>query len=115
MIADSADFSEWKTGRRATGFAYAGVVFALKAGLGLGGFIGAWVLGLYGFVGGSTAITEEALNGILVTAGLLPAILFVVAGVIMAFYPISKELNLQIADDLAERRQEREQKFSESS
>lgn len=108
MIADAADFSEWKTGRRATGFAYAGVVFALKAGLGLGGFIGAWVLGIYGFEGGSSEMTPEALTGIRVTAAVLPSILFVVTGVVMAFYPISKELNLEIADDLAQRRKERE-------
>lgn len=108
MIADAADYSEWKTGRRATGFAYAGVVFALKAGLGLGGFIGAWVLGMYGFQGGGEAVGAEALLGIRVTAGLIPAALFVAAGVVMAFYPISKELNLKIADELAQRRIARE-------
>ena len=108
MIADAADFSEWKTGRRATGFAYAGVVFALKAGLGLGGFIGAWVLGIYGFEGGGVAASEDALLGIRVTAAVIPAGLFVLAGVIMAFYPISKELNLKIANELAQRRAVRE-------
>ena len=108
MIADAADYSEWKTGRRATGFAFAGVVFALKAGLGLGGFIGAWVLGMYGFQGGGEAVGAEALLGIRVTAGLIPAALFVAAGVVMAFYPISKELNLKIADELAQRRIARE-------
>jgi GPH family glycoside/pentoside/hexuronide:cation symporter len=34
MIADVADYSEWKNSRRATGFIYAGILFALKAGLG---------------------------------------------------------------------------------
>tara|TARA_E500000178_G_scaffold249218_1_gene245778 strand:- start:2889 stop:4373 length:1485 start_codon:yes stop_codon:yes gene_type:complete len=107
MIGDAADFSEWKTGRRATGFAYAGVVFALKAGLGFGGFIGAWVLGMYGFESG-VEVSSEALLGIRVTAGLIPAALFVVAGVIMAFYPIQKDLNLKISDELAKRRVARE-------
>ena len=32
MIADVADYSEWRTFRRATGFVYAGIIFALKAG-----------------------------------------------------------------------------------
>ena len=103
MIADAADFSEWKTGRRATGFAYAGIVFALKAGLGLGGYIGALILGYYGFEGGDS-ITEESLRGIRVTAALFPAVLFVGAGSIMMLYPITKELNLRIGDELAERR-----------
>ena len=39
MIADVADYSEYKNYRRATGFVFAGVVFALKAGLGIGGAI----------------------------------------------------------------------------
>ena len=103
MIGDAVDFSEWKTGRRATGFAYAGVVFALKAGLGLGGFIGAWLLGMYGFESG-VEVSSEALLGIRMTAGLIPAALFVIAGAIMAFYPIRKELNLKISDELALRR-----------
>ena len=30
MIADVADYSEWKTSRRATGFMYAGILFALE-------------------------------------------------------------------------------------
>ena len=39
MIADVADHSEYVNYRRATGFVFAGVVFALKAGLGIGGAI----------------------------------------------------------------------------
>ena len=49
MIADTADYSEWKTGRRATGFVFAGVVFALKFGLGVGGFVGGLILRQYGY------------------------------------------------------------------
>ena len=50
MIADAADYSEWKTSRRATGFMYAGILFALKAGLSLGGALSAWVIDAYGYV-----------------------------------------------------------------
>ncbi len=50
MMADVADFSEWKQHRRATGVVFAGIVFALKAGLGLGGAICGWLLSLYGYV-----------------------------------------------------------------
>jgi len=50
MIADVADFSEWKNSRRATGFMYAGILFALKAGLSLGGALSAWVIAAYGYV-----------------------------------------------------------------
>jgi Na+/melibiose symporter-like transporter len=50
MIADVADYSEWKTSRRATGFMYAGILFALKAGLSLGGALSAWVIDAYGYI-----------------------------------------------------------------
>ena len=36
MIADSADYSEWKTGRRATGLYFSAATFAQKAGWGIG-------------------------------------------------------------------------------
>ena len=49
MIADTADYSEWKNNRRSTGFVYAGVIFALKAGLGLGGAFAGWILAAYGY------------------------------------------------------------------
>ncbi len=103
MIADAADYGEWKTGRRATGFVFAGVVFALKAGLGLGGFLGGQVLAAYGFAEGSeTALAS--LRGIRATAAIYPAIFIAVAVVILTRYPITKELNLRIADELAARR-----------
>ena len=50
MMADVADYSEWKTGRRATGIVFSAIVFALKAGLGFGGAITGYVLSLYGYV-----------------------------------------------------------------
>ena len=62
---------------------------------------------MYGFESG-VEVSSEALLGIRVTAGLIPAALFVVAGVIMAFYPIQKDLNLKISDELAKRRVARE-------
>jgi Na+/melibiose symporter-like transporter len=103
MIADVADFSEWKTGRRATGFVYAGIVFALKAGLGIGGAIGGWLLAAYGYV--PNAVQDEgALLGIRLCATVYSSIPFALGVVCICFYPISKELNLRIGDELAERR-----------
>ncbi len=108
MIADTADYSEWKTGRRATGFTFAGVVFALKFGLGIGGFIQGWILGMYGFDGAEGAVlTEKAATGIRVAASTAPAVFIVIAVIILLFYPISKELNYRIGDELAQRRRDR--------
>ena len=110
MIADTADYSEWKTGRRATGFTFAGVVFALKFGLGIGGYIQGLILGAYGYDGAEGAIlTERALDGVRVASTLAPAAFIIAAVVILLFYPISKELNYRIGDELAQRRQERQE------
>jgi glycoside/pentoside/hexuronide:cation symporter, GPH family len=104
MIADVPDFLEWKTGRRATGFAYAGVVFALKAGLGVGGALIGWLLAGYGYVP-NVAQTEHALNGIRLSASVYSAIPCIIGIVALLMYPITKDLSLRIRDGLAERRQ----------
>ena len=75
MMADVADYSEWKTSRRATGFVFAGIVFALKAGLGLGGALASWILGAYGYVANATQ-TPHALLGIRLSATIYSAIPF---------------------------------------
>jgi len=110
MIADVADYSEWQTGRRATGFVYAGIVFALKAGLGLGGAIGGWLLAFYHYVPNAVQ-SEGASQGIRSIATLWSALPFALGVLALAFYPISKELNLRIGDELAERRR----KFTEET
>lgn len=103
MIADAADYGEWKNGRRATGFVFAGVVFALKAGLGVGGFIGGQVLAAHGFADGAET-APASLLGIRMTAAVYPAIFIAVAVVALLRYPITKELNARIGRELAERR-----------
>jgi glycoside/pentoside/hexuronide:cation symporter, GPH family len=103
MIADVADYSEWKTFRRATGFMYAGILFALKVGLGLGGAIAGWIIAAHGYVPNVTQ-TEDALLGIRLGASFYAAIPFLLGLIILAIYPISKELNHRIQLELEERR-----------
>lgn len=103
MIADVADYSEWKTHRRATGFMFAGVLFALKAGLSLGGALSAWVIDAFGYVPNAVQ-TEHALLGIRLGASVYPAIAMALGLVCLASYKIGKKLNIQIQEELAERR-----------
>jgi Na+/melibiose symporter-like transporter len=104
MIADVADYSEWKTSRRATGLCFAGILFALKAGLGLGGALSAWLIAAYGYVP-NVAQTEHSLYGIRLCATVYSAVPFVLALICLAAYPIGKKLGLQIQVELAERRE----------
>jgi Na+/melibiose symporter-like transporter len=105
MIADVADYSEWKNNRRATGFMYAGILFALKAGLSIGGALSAWIINVYGYIP-NVAQTEHALMGIRLGASIYPSIALVVVLVCLAIYPIGKSLNLKIQDELTERRKQ---------
>jgi Na+/melibiose symporter-like transporter len=103
MFADVVDYAEWKTGRRTTGVIYATVLFALKLGLSLGGFLAGWLLSGYGYQPKVTQ-TDHALFGIRMTISIYPAILYCVIVGALCFYSITKKLNLQIQDELAERR-----------
>jgi GPH family glycoside/pentoside/hexuronide:cation symporter len=103
MMADVADFSEWTTGRRATGMVFAGIVFALKAGLGVGGAIEGWLLAAYGYVP-NVAQSAHALLGIRLVAGLFPGITFAVCIVCLLFYRIGRNMEFQMTRELAERR-----------
>jgi Na+/melibiose symporter-like transporter len=103
MFADVADYSEWKTGRRTTGVIFATILFGLKTGLSLGGFAAGWLLSGYGYKPNAVQ-TLEALHGIRMTISVYPAILFGIVIVCLICYKIGKRLNLQIQDELAERR-----------
>jgi glycoside/pentoside/hexuronide:cation symporter, GPH family len=107
MMGDVADYGEWKTGRRASGTVTAAVVFALWAGLALGGAIAGWLFSLYGFVSTAQVQTAHAQSGILLTASIYAGLAFFAAAVCLFFYPINREMNRLIADELAARRSNR--------
>ena len=104
MMGDVADYGEWKTGRRASGTVTSAVVFALWAGLAVGGAIAGWLFSLYGFASGAAVQTAHAQTGILLTASVYAGLAFFATAVCLFFYPITRELNQKIANELVERR-----------
>lgn len=102
MIADTADYGEWKLGRRSTGFVFAGMVFALKAGLGFGGAIAGWLLAMYNY-SPETATDPDVLYGIRLLVGFYSGGCFGIGVIFMLFYPISKKMEKQMGEALAER------------
>lgn len=107
MIADVADHSEYVNYRRATGFVFAGVVFTLKAGLGIGGAILGFLLSGFGYVSGAgTAQTESAIHGIILSSSLIPAATFFIGVIALYFYPITKAYNEEMQAELTERRKQ---------
>jgi Na+/melibiose symporter-like transporter len=105
MIADVADHMEYVTHRRATGLCFSGVVFSLKAGLGVGGAIAGMILSIFGYVNDAT-VTQDAtsLLGIRLASSIVPALCFFVGVAALFFYPITKQFNEKMQAELAERR-----------
>jgi glycoside/pentoside/hexuronide:cation symporter, GPH family len=105
MIADVADFSEWKNNRRATAIIFSAMMVGLKAGLTIGSSLVTKILGSYNYVPKSTTgQTETTINGIKMLVSIYPAIPFLIAVALLFFYEINKKKELQIESDLKERR-----------
>ena len=103
MYTDTADYGEWKFGRRATGLIMAASLFMLKMGLTLGGAIVGWILSIYNYVP-NEAQTPEAMNGILIMISLAPALFGVLGGALMIFYPLSNKMLAQMEEELTAKR-----------
>lgn len=103
MMADVADYSEWKNNRRATGIVFAGIVVGLKVGLAVGGFLAGLLLSLYGYVS-NVEQTPSALKGIRLTVSVFPAIAIVFCVILLFVYGINKKTEDKMQDELAERR-----------
>lgn len=107
MMGDVADHSEWANHRRATGFVFAGIVFALKAGLGIGGALCGSIIDSFGFVA-NVPQSASAIQGIKLTVSIIPAATFLVGVVALFFYPITKKLNENIQMELTARRSKKQ-------
>lgn len=104
MIADVADYSEWKNERRATAIIFSAMIFGLKVGLSVGGSILAGILAFYGYNSGAVAQTPDTVAGIRHAMSIYASLPFLVAGAMLFFYEINKRMERQLESDLAERR-----------
>ena len=105
IYTDTADYGEWKFGRRATGLVMAASLFALKLGLAFGGTFVGWILGYHGFVS-NVVQTESSVFGIRLLMSFYPAVFGVIGGLVMIGYPLKNSVMIQIETDLQERRRE---------
>jgi len=104
MIADSADYSEWKSGRRATGLYFSAATFAQKAGWGIGGGIAGWLLTAFNYVPNAIQ-TQTALTGIKLLVSVIPGILYMSCALFMLGYNIDSQITDQMKRDLDTRRE----------
>ncbi len=105
MVADSADYIEYVHHRRATGFCFSGVVFALKCGMGIGAALAGLLLSGFGYVSGSMGLqSQQAVEGIRLMSSLIPAVLMCGALIALYHYPISQVFNQKMQAELKSRR-----------
>jgi len=104
MIADVADYSEWKNHRRATAIIFSAMIFGLKLGLSIGGALVAGILAHYGYDAQLTQQSAETINGIKLSVSLYAAIPFLMGVGAMLVYEINKHKEIEIERELAARR-----------
>jgi glycoside/pentoside/hexuronide:cation symporter, GPH family len=106
MFADSADYSEWKTGRRATGLVFSASGMSNKFGWALGGALSLSLLAVYGYHANMVQ-TEHAREGIRILMALAPAVGALLCGLGMFFYRLEAKMP-QISAELAAKRAQEE-------
>jgi len=104
MIADVADYSEWKNNRRATAIIFSAMIFGLKVGLSIGGALVGGILAVYGYDVDLTAQNAETIHGIKLAVSIYPGVIFLLGVACLFFYGINKEMESQIEQDLIQRR-----------
>lgn len=103
MYADIADYSEWKTGRRATGLIFSSSSMSQKLGWTLGGAVTGWLLAFWGFQANMEQ-TEAAQTGIRLMLSFIPAAGALLSAVFILFYQLSDKVMLDISQQLIQRR-----------
>jgi glycoside/pentoside/hexuronide:cation symporter, GPH family len=104
MIADVADYSEWRNNRRATAIIFSAMLCGLKFGLSVGGALVAGLLAHYGYVAEAASQSPEVVNGIRLTVSVLCSVPFLVAVLLLFLYEINKPMEARIEHELGARR-----------
>jgi len=103
MYADTADYNEWKHGRRATGLIFSASTMSQKFGWAIGAYVALTLMSQVGFQP-NQAQSAESLNGLILLFSVIPAGFGVLSILILMFYPISDKRIAEMGAELEERR-----------
>jgi len=103
MYADTADYAEWKRGRRATGLIFSASIFSQKQGWAIGAAVSLGLMSSVGFQA-NVAQTPESLHGLVSLMSVIPAGLGIVSIILVLLYPLSEVKVTQISAELKLRR-----------
>jgi GPH family glycoside/pentoside/hexuronide:cation symporter len=100
MYADTADYSEWKNGRRATGLVFSAASLSQKFGASIGIALVGWILALYGYQANieQTASTQ---NGIRMMLSIYPALGALLAAGFVFIYPLKESVLEKMSHELS--------------
>ena len=102
MYADTADYNEWRLGRRATAMTFSAATFAQKIGGSLGSAGMLWVLAAIGYTA-RQAQTDASQTGIALLQTVVPGAFALIAMLIVRAYPLTGD-QLQDIQSTLERR-----------
>ena len=103
MYADTADYAEWKRGRRTTGLVFSASTMSQKFGWAFGAYLALMLMSKVGFEA-NQAQSPESLKGLILLFSLIPAGLGIVSIILLLVYPLGDKRVAQIGADLSERR-----------
>ncbi|MCP4752752.1 MAG: MFS transporter [Proteobacteria bacterium] len=105
ILPDVVEYDELLTGERREGMYYGlkGLIGKISDALGL--FVGGWVLKIFGFVPEATQ-TEEALFGIRLFFGPVPALLIFVSLPLLIWFPINRKTHAEILKKLSDNKKD---------
>jgi GPH family glycoside/pentoside/hexuronide:cation symporter len=106
MLGDTADYSEWKNKRRATGLVFSALTFSQKTGFALGGILVMSIFAWFGFVANG-AQTAFSITGIKLSMSIFPGTIALIGLILLIFYPLNDIEVKKISIDLAKRLSDR--------
>lgn len=104
MIADTADYSEWKNKRRATGLFFSATTFAQKIGGGIAVGLAGWLLTMANYDGTAIQQTPEAITALKLSFSVIPGVLYLLTAILLFWYDLDDKTVAQIKVDLEQRR-----------
>jgi len=99
MYADTADYSQYRTGRRATAMIFSAAAFAQKLGGALAGGLMGWLLASMGYVANQMQ-SGDSMQGIVLLMTLIPGVFALIAVFIIRLYPLKNKEMLAVQNAL---------------
>ena len=109
MLADAADYGEWKFQRRTTGLCLSAAVFAQKIGWSIGAALFGVVMSMIGYNADLLTIDQIQHTPLIMNTfhwmfGIVPGVLYASCAIFLAFYNLDNATMEQMKNDLAESR-----------